>query len=180
MQKRKTHTTPSIQERLNKADWDHVIPRLVLFTSHHLSKKKWCMPSGKQDIDYAYDAITLVFEETRKIPENVKILTGLCNIIRSLVDHDCDKEKKKKTYTLDDKIEIEAPDLVVYRDTLAEKLPLILSNADDIEVAMIIMEGNDVKPRHIAEALRRDVKEIYKSYKRIRRRLLNWYNSSAE
>ena len=175
-----------VLRRLNKANWDQIHPKLVIYAQFKLECILWPgghAPGGTQAEDLVQQAIESLFSGQRnwnvaKHPDLEIVLKG---IIKSLVNHltQTKDNKTRQALSVDAGVdgwghealsnEPSPEESTESRDQIAQIESLLEDDEEAGMVFLYLQEG--AKPREISEELDKPVREIYVIIRRIRRKL---------
>lgn len=179
-------------EKLCTYDWEKIILDLTLYADNKLKflkSAKVKLPLAQEPIDYAKDAVSLVFDGTRvwdvsKNPDLVKFLKY--SVINSLIyDERSSPDVKKRAKAKipvkgnDEQEELSISDIIPSPDPTADLIlieqqtlqNIRLAIKDDDDACLILEELlNSRKPREIAVDLGISIEDVRNILKRIRRK----------
>ena len=177
---------PEVLRRLNEANWDRILPELVLYAQFKLECILWPgghAPGGTQAEDLVQEAIASLFsgQRTWNVAKHPDLEVVLKGIIKSLVNHLTKTKDNKTRQALSVDAGVDgwghealsnepSPDESLAAADQIEQIESLLE--DDEEAGMVFLWlQEEAKPKEIAEELDKPVTEIYVIKRRIRRKL---------
>jgi DNA-directed RNA polymerase specialized sigma24 family protein len=186
-------------EKLEKADWDRIIPELARFALKRVQRLSWKqerIPKGLNADGIACEAIALVFDGDRRWdPEKDPDLMGyLRSVVNSLISHlyelkDYKISERFREYEdggeqvpvpegADGPVDlINDPEKMLIEqeearlgEELYDDLLDFLKDDDELGEVVLCIREDAVKPREIARLLGVEAEEIYSRKKRLQRR----------
>jgi DNA-directed RNA polymerase specialized sigma24 family protein len=161
--------TPEQLERLRQADWEDIYPKALFWAKkwHAAYLSRTASPWKPEDL--LQEAIQGLFSGRRALPKNVSVLTAIINIMRSIASNEGEKvrtspvsyeEVKEGGTLLDDPASL-----------CDDALRGVAGDETAKKIVALLCEDPDLKARDLAATLGLEIKEIYNTLKRIRRRL---------
>jgi len=186
---------------LREADWENITLELTDYAVMKVKRLRWrtgsyeSLPQGKTPDDLAYDAIEKVLSGDRRWNpnKNPNLLNYLKTVVDSLVSHLVESEEHKRVQRLPetkDGVDLEEmlpldSRLLAHRPKNPEEILLekerekqvwskIIEAANgDIELEVLVeaLKEDYAKPGEIAQEWQLDVKEVYQSIRKLKRRI---------
>ena len=168
----------STHPRLQNADWNDLLPRLLLAAVRFHRRYLRSYPGAPEPHDLAQSAITNVLTGVRQLPEDVPLFVALHEVMRSKVSNFIAKKSRRGTVALDEERLAITADTNTdgKQDASYERFKHLIREcvADDpflVRMVEHLFEDPLLKSADLAAMMGVDVREIYNAYKRLRRRV---------
>lgn len=173
---------PSIPSRLERADWEDLLPRLLLVARRFYARALVHYRGAPEPRDLVQQAITDLMDGRRTLPEDVPLFTVLCGVMRSQVSNyvarqqpvGSDTEHAAARHTM------LTPDMAGSLDTtdgmatddLRARLYQVIGDDELLQqIIDLLLEDSALKPRDLAEMLDVPVRTIYNAKRRLKRKM---------
>ena len=166
----------SQRERLNKANWEEIIPRALLWADMYCRHYFARIPIAPQANDLLQQAITDLFLEKRNLPENQPIFPALIMVMKSIGYNFLEHQRRVNEH-IDQEISMSGQFMRVDDDahSCSMDFEVFLSSLKEDKEAIRILElkqkDPELRARDIAALLNISIKDIYNALKRVKRKL---------
>lgn len=171
--------TSSTAHTLTQADWEDLLPRLLLYTEQRLSRLSW---GGTEDLfesssslaqDIVMQSIEQALSGQRQMPTGVSLFHFLRRIIDSNILHRYERFRllKKVEEQLPVPVPAKTPEEIAETNQLLNEILEQASNSDPKlrQIMELMLEG--YTSTEIAKLLETPITDVYHVKKRIRRTL---------
>lgn len=176
-------TASSVPSRLQTVDWNDLMPRLLLVARRFHRRALRAYSGAPDPRDLVQQAITDVLDGRRRLPPDVPVFTVLCGVMRSQVSNYVSRQQPVGPGADSDETRLApllmevadasyTPTQKLDTDELRDGLYRIVGD-DDLARGVIdlLLEDSTLKPADLADMLDVDVRAIYNTKRRLRRKL---------
>lgn len=171
-------------------NWEEMICRLLVLAQR--THRRYYLHLSERNIepqDLVQEAIVRFFSGCRKRKRGLDLFVFLGGTIKSIASHHLEKALRRDCLSHDfnasiifkPNIDDENKRLKLLSEKIEEETIISFLKGDELlcKIVRLVFSDYEIKPREIADELSISIQEIYNAYKRLRRKLDNYFGGNS-
>ena len=166
---------------MENADWEDIAPRALLWAASYHRQNLAPFRNSPTPNDLFQEAVASLFIGTRVLPEGEAIIAVIIKVMHSeaskFISSQVLREKHRESILKSGNTQSSGDE---YTSGMELKYILSLLKDDEVscEIVSMLWEDPGQRARHLAEALKLTIDEVYNALKRMRRKLDEYAKSN--